>query len=61
MRRSTRCSDSLTGAALRFDRSGRHLIAAEPDGISIVALEQGRTTRLEITDARSVAGFDDQL
>ena len=61
MKTSTSFSDSLTGAGLCFDRSGRHLIAAEPDAISIVALEQGLTTRLAITDARSVAGFDDQL
>ncbi len=61
MKTSTSFSDSLTSATLRFDRSGRHLIAAEPDAITIVALELGLTTRLPISDARSVAGFDDEL
>jgi hypothetical protein len=52
---------SLQGTTLVFSRSGRHLIAAEPDGISIVDRDHSRTTRLAIANARAVAGFDDQV
>jgi hypothetical protein len=49
------------GNALRFDRAGTSLIAAEPDGIAVVELATHTTTRIAIADARSAAGFGDEL
>ncbi len=52
---------SLQGTTFVFSRSGRHLIAAEPDGISIVDRHHSRTARLTIPNVRALAGFDDQV
>ena len=52
---------SLTGVTLGFDRAGTQLIVGEPDAIAVVEIASGKTCRLPYTDARAIAGFDDQV
>ncbi|MEO7732759.1 MAG: hypothetical protein ABIY55_17445, partial [Kofleriaceae bacterium] len=52
---------TLLGTTLTFDRAGRLLIAADPDGLAIIDLAASHTTRLAIRDVRAVAAFYDQL
>jgi len=51
----------MLSATLAFDRSGRHLVAVEPDVVAVVDLTTSTTRRFEYRDVRAAAAFDDQL
>jgi hypothetical protein len=55
---------SLTGSRLQFDRSGRHLILADNDRVSVIdgaATTERRTVYAARSSVRALAAFDDQV
>ena len=54
-------SASLTGTVLSFSRSGRHFAAIEPDMVVLFDLARSTSTRVMVSDARTLACFDDQI
>ena len=51
----------MTSGTSCFDRAGRRFVTIERDAIAVVDLARSETRRIECTDARAVAAFDQQL